>query len=53
MRIPELALAALLLPFGMAVGVAGCDVDEGPAEETGESLDEAGDELEDAADDTA
>lgn len=47
MRFPELTLLALLSAFG----VAGCDVDEGPAEETGEALDEAGDEMEDAADD--
>lgn len=47
MRFPELTLIALLSAFG----VAGCDVDEGPAEEAGESLDEAGDELEDATDD--
>lgn len=47
MRFPELTLVALLA----ALGTASCDVDEGPAEETGESLDEAGDEIEDAADD--
>lgn len=47
MRFPELTLIALLA----SLGAASCDVDEGPAEETGESLDEAGDEIEDAADD--
>lgn len=31
-----------------SIGLAGCDVDEGPVEETGEALDEAGDEVEDA-----
>ncbi len=47
MRFPELTLVALLA----AIGVASCDVDEGPAEEAGESLDEAGDEIDDATDD--
>lgn len=46
MAFHKLVLVALIASFG----VVGCDVDEGPAEETGESLDEAGDELEDATD---
>ncbi|HLT91098.1 MAG TPA: hypothetical protein VKZ85_09160 [Woeseiaceae bacterium] len=46
MRLSKLTLLFLLSAFG----VAACDVDEGPAEEAGESLDEAGDELEDATD---
>ena len=48
MALHKLVLVAMVACFGLA----GCDVDEGPAEETGESLDEAGDQLEDAADDT-
>ncbi len=48
MALHKLVLIATVACFGLA----GCDVDEGPAEETGESLDEAGDQLEDAADDT-
>lgn len=48
MALHKLVLVAMVASFGLA----GCDVDEGPAEETGESLDEAGDQLEDAADDT-
>jgi hypothetical protein len=47
MRFPELTLLALL----SCIGVASCDVDEGPAEEAGESLDEAGDEIGDEVDD--
>lgn len=46
MALHKLVLVALVASFGLA----GCDVDEGPAEETGEELDEAGDELEDATD---
>lgn len=48
MAFHKLVLVAMVASFGLA----GCDVDEGPAEETGESLDEAGDQLEDAADET-
>jgi hypothetical protein len=46
MALHKLVLVALIASFGLA----GCDVDEGPVEETGEELDEAGDELEDSTD---
>ncbi len=40
----------ILIGLAASFGIAGCDVNEGPAEETGEQLDEAGDQLEDATD---
>jgi hypothetical protein len=43
----------MLISIVAAFGLAGCDVDEGPAEEAGESLDEAGEKIEDAGDDAA
>lgn len=42
-------LIALLASFTLVA----CDVDEGPMEETGESVDEATDDMGDAAEDTA
>ncbi len=49
-------ITALALLFAaMALGVAGCDQNEGPVEEAAEAVDEqaeeAGDAVEDAADD--
>lgn len=41
--------AALLV--AAVLGIAGCDMNDGPAEEVGENIDEAADELEDAVDD--
>jgi predicted small secreted protein len=42
-------LIAILLGLG-AFGLAACDTNEGPAEEFGEEIDDAADELEDATD---
>lgn len=41
-------LAALIM--AALLGMAGCDTNDGPAEELGESIDEAADDLEDAID---
>lgn len=42
--------ATLLFAAVMAIGLAGCE-DEGPMEQTGESIDEAGEETGEAAED--
>jgi predicted small secreted protein len=39
----------LLLSIVAAFGVAGCDTNDGPAEEMGEALDDTGEDIEDAA----
>jgi hypothetical protein len=49
LNVHTLILACLLFP--MSVGFLGCDVNEGPAEEAGEDIDEAGEELKDETDD--
>jgi len=41
----------LLLSIVTAFGVAGCDSDDGPAEEMGQALDDTGEDIEDAAED--
>ncbi|ABE60392.1 MULTISPECIES: hypothetical protein [Chromohalobacter] len=56
MRSEWLKKLALMLVIGMtAFGVVACDNDEGPAEEAGESVDDAmdnaGDSMEDAGED--
>lgn len=45
------AVRSGLLAVIAAFCVAGCDVDEGPAEEMGESLDEAGEEVQESTSD--
>ncbi|RXE49428.1 hypothetical protein [Chromohalobacter israelensis] len=64
MRSEWLKKLALMLVIGMtALGVVACDNDEGPAEEAGESVDDAmdnaddsmedaGEDIQDAAEDT-
>lgn len=47
MQIAKLLLFLIIGSFA----VAGCDTNDGPAEEAGESLDNAGDRMKDAADD--
>lgn len=43
--------SALLALAAAAFFIGGCDVDEGPAEETGEALDEAGESVRESAED--
>ncbi len=43
-------ILAFLVMFGAAVGLTACDTNEGPVEETGEAMEEAGDEIEDETD---
>ena len=47
MKIHHLLLLAMVATFG----VAGCDTNDGPAEEMGEALDDAGEDAGDAIED--
>lgn len=49
-RVLSRLAATLALAAGLSLGLAACDVDEGPVEETGEAIDEAGDEVEEGVD---
>ena len=44
-------LNILLIALLASLSLAACDVDEGPMEETGESVDQSVDEVQDATDD--
>lgn len=44
------SLVAILVAMGAIGGVAACEDNDGPAEEAGEELDEAADDVEDSVD---
>jgi hypothetical protein len=50
MKIPQLLLLAIVTGVG-GFGIAGCDSNDGPAEEMGQALDETGEDVQDAAED--
>ena len=52
MKAPKASRLTLITLFGLAP-LAACDTNDGPAEETGEAIDEAAEETEDAIDDAA
>jgi hypothetical protein len=47
MKLPHLLLIAMVAAFG----VSGCDADDGPAEETGQALDDAATDARNAVED--
>jgi predicted small secreted protein len=49
MKPHRLLLIAIVAAFGLSFGLSGCDTDDGPAEEMGKAIDDAGENTQDAA----